>query len=102
MGVFDDDVTAVLADLKAMGETVTVTIGNETVDGIKAVLEQEEVAGNGMRIKRSLKTVLIVKGGLGGLATKAAITVGGNAGIVHDFEPEGEDDRMTQIVYVET
>ena len=102
MGAFDDDVTAVFADLKAMGETVAVTIGNETVDGIKAVLEQEEIAGNGMRIKRSLKTVLIKKDGLSGLASKVAITVGGNAGFVHDFEPEGDDDRMTQIIYVET
>ncbi len=103
MGVFDDDITNMLADLDAVdgSEVVKVTIGNESVDGIIDVLETADDAG-GFTVKRNQKSVVIKKGGLSALASKVAITVAGNAGFVHDFEPEGEDDRMTRILYVET
>ena len=102
MGFLADDIANALADIKGMDatEVVKVTIGSESVDGIVDVLETADEAG--LTVKRNQKSVLIVKGGLSALASKVAITVGGNAGFVHDFEPEGEDDRMTRILYVET
>ena len=102
MGLFDDDIANALADLDGVdgSEVVTVTIGNETVDGIIDVLETADDAG-GFSVKRNQKSVVIKKSGLSALASKVAITVGGTAGIVQDFEPEGEDDRMTRILYVE-
>ncbi len=102
MGVFDDDITNALADLDAIdgSEVVDVTVAGTTVDGIVDVLETADEGG--LTVKRNQKSVVIKKGGLSALASKVAITVGGNAGFVHDFEPEGEDDRMTRILYVET
>ena len=102
MGFLADDIANALTDIKGMDatEVVKVTIGSESVDGIVDVLETADEAG--LTVKRNQKSVLIVKGGLSALASKVAITVGGNAGFVHDSEPEGEDDRMTRILYVET
>ena len=102
MGVFDDDIANALADLKGVDSTevVDVTISGVTVDGIVDVLETADEGG--LIVKRNQKSVVIVKDGLSALASKVAVTVGGNAGFVHDFEPEGEDDRMTRILYVET
>ena len=103
MGVFADDIANALTDIKGMDatEVVAVTISGKTVDGIIDVLETADDVG-GFAVKRNQKSVVIKKGGLPSLASKVAITVGGNAGFVHDFEPEGEDDRMTRILYVET
>ena len=102
MGFLADDIANALTDIKGMDatEVVAVTIAGTTVDGIVDVLETADEAG--LTVKRNQKSVLIVKGGLSALASKVAITVGGNAGFVHNFEPEGEDDRMTRILYVET
>lgn len=102
MGFLADDIANALADIKGMDatEVVDVTIAGTTVNGIVDVLETADEAG--LTVKRNQKSVLIVKGGLPSLASKVAITVGGNAGFVHNFEPEGEDDRMTRILYVET
>ncbi len=102
MGVFDDDITNILTDLDGVdgSEVVDVVIAGTTVDGIVDVLETADEGG--LTVKRNQKSVVIKKGGLSSLASKVAITVGGNAGFVHDFEPEGEDDRMTRILYVET
>ena len=103
MGLFDDDIANALTDLDGVdgSEVVDVTISGTTVDGIVDVLETADDAG-GFAVKRNQKSVVIKKGGLPSLASKVAITVGGNAGFVHDFEPEAEDDRMTRILYVET
>ncbi len=103
MGVFDDDIASAITDLDGVdgSEVVAVTISGTTVDGIIDVLETADDAG-GFTVKRNQKSVVIKKGGLPSLASKVAITVGGNAGVVHNFEPEGEDDRMTRILYVET
>ena len=103
MGQFDDDITNALTDLDGVdgSDVVDVTVDGTTVDGIVDVLETADDAG-GFSVKRNQKSVVIKKSGLPSLASKVAITVGGNAGIVHDFEPEGEDDRMTRILYVET
>ena len=102
MGVFDDDITNILTDLDGVdgSEVVDVVIAGTTVDGIVDVLETADEGG--LTVKRNQKSVVIKKGGLSSLASKVAITVGGNAGFVHNFEPEGEDDRMTRILYVET
>ena len=102
MGFLADDIANALADLKGMDSTevVDVTIAGVTVDGIVDVLETADEGG--LIVKRNQKSVVIVKDGLSALASEVAITVGGNAGFVHDFEPEGEDDRMTRILYVET
>ena len=102
MGFLADDIANALADIKGMDSTevVDVTISGVTVDGIVDVLETADEGG--IIVKRNQKSVVIVKDGLSALASKVAITVGGNAGFVHDFEPEGEDDRMTRILYVET
>ena len=102
MGFLADDIANALTDIKGMDatEVVAVTIAGVTVNGIVDVLETANEAG--LTVKRNQKSVLIKKGGLSALASKVAITVGGNAGFVHDFEPEGEDDRMTRILYVET
>ncbi|KKK63123.1 hypothetical protein LCGC14_2997470 [marine sediment metagenome] len=102
MGVFDDDITNILTDLDGVdgSEVVDVVIAGTTVDGIVDVLETADEGG--LTVKRNQKSVVIKKGGLSSLASKVAITVGGNAGFVHDYEPEGEDDRMTRILYVET
>ena len=103
MGVLADDIANALADIKGMDSTevVDVTIAGTTVDGIVDVLETAD-EGGGLIVKRNQKSVVIVKDGLSALASEVAITVGGNAGFVHDSEPEGEDDRMTRILYVET
>ena len=102
MGVFDDDITNILTDLDGVdgSEVVDVVIAGTTVDGIVDVLETADEGG--LTVKRNQKSVVIKKGGLPSLASKVAITVGGNAGFVHNYEPEGEDDRMTRILYVET
>ena len=102
MGVFDDDIANALTDLDGVdgSEVVDVTVDGTTVDGVVDVLETADEGG--IIVKRNQKSVVIKKGGLPSLASKVAITVGGNAGFVHDFEPEGEDDRMTRILYVET
>ena len=102
MGFLADDIANALTDIKGMDSTevVDVTISGVTVDGIVDVLETADEGG--IIVKRNQKSVVIVKDGLSALASKVAITVGGNAGFVHDFEPEGEDDRMTRILYVET
>ena len=102
MGFLADDIANALADIKGMDSTevVDVTISGVTVDGIVDVLETADEGG--LIVKRNQKSVVIVKDGLSALASKVAITVGENAGFVHDFEPEGEDDRMTRILYVET
>ena len=102
MGFLADDIASALADIKGMDSTevVDVTISGVTVDGIVDVLETADEGG--IIVKRNQKSVVIVKDGLSALASKVAITVGENAGFVHDFEPEGEDDRMTRILYVET
>ena len=102
MGFLADDIANALTDIKGMDSTevVDVTISGVTVDGIVDVLETADEGG--LIVKRNQKSVVIVKDGLSALASKVAITVGGNAGFVHDFEPEGEDDRMTRILYVET
>ena len=102
MGFLADDIANALTDIKGMDSTevVDVTISGVTVDGIVDVLETADEGG--LIVKRNQKSVVIVKDGLSALATKVAITVGENAGFVHDFEPEGEDDRMTRILYVET
>ena len=102
MGFLTDDIASALADIKGMDSTevVDVTISGVTVDGIVDVLETADEGG--IIVKRNQKSVVIVKDGLSALASKVAITVGGNAGFVHDFEPEAEDDRMTRILYVET
>ena len=102
MGFLADDIASALADIKGMDSTevVDVTISGVTVDGIVDVLETADEGG--IIVKRNQKSVVIVKDGLSALASKVAITVGGNAGFVHDFEPEAEDDRMTRILYVET
>lgn len=103
MGFLDDDIANALTDIKGMDatEVVAVTIAGTTVDGIIDVLETADDAG-GFSVKRNQKSVVVVKGGLPSLASQVAITVGGNAGVVQDSEPEGEDDRMTRILYVET
>ena len=102
MGFLADDIANALADIKGMDSTevVDVTIGGVTVDGIVDVLETADEGG--LIVQRNQKSVVIVKDGLSALASKVAITVGGNAGFVHNFEPEAEDDRMTRILYVET
>ena len=102
MGFLADDIANALTDIKGMDSTevVDVTISGVTVDGIVDVLETADEGG--IIVKRNQKSVVSVKDGLSALASKVAITVGGNAGFVHDFEPEGEDDRMTRILYVET
>ena len=102
MGFLADDIANALADIKGMDSTevVDVTISGVTVDGIVDVLETADEGG--LIVKRNQKSVVIVKDVLSALASKVAITVGGNAGFVHNFEPEGEDDRMTRILYVET
>ena len=102
MGFLADDIANALTDIKGMDSTevVDVTISGVTVDGIVDVLETADEGG--IIVKRNQKSVVIVKDGLSALASEVAITVGGNAGFVHDFEPEGEDDRMTRILYVET
>ena len=102
MGFLADDIATALTDIKGMDSTevVDVTISGVTVDGIVDVLETADEGG--LIVKRNQKSVVIKKGGLSALASKVAITVGENAGFVHDFEPEGEDDRMTRILYVET
>ena len=102
MGFLADDIANALTDIKGMDSTevVGVTISGVTVDGIVDVLETADEGG--LIVKRNQKSVVIVKDGLSALASKVAITVGENAGFVHDFEPEGEDDRMTRILYVET
>ena len=102
MGFLADDIANALTDIKGMDSTevVDVTISGVTVDGIVDVLETADEGG--LIVQRNQKSVVIVKDGLSALASKVAITVGGNAGFVHDFEPEGEDDRMTRILYVET
>ena len=102
MGFLTDDIANALVDIKGMDSTevVDVTIGGVTVDGIVDVLETADEGG--LIVQRNQKSVVIVKDGLSALASKVAITVGGNAGFVHNFEPEAEDDRMTRILYVET
>ena len=102
MGFLADDIANALTDIKGMDSTevVGVTISGVTVDGIVDVLETADEGG--VIVKRNQKSVVIVKDGLSALASKVAITVGDNAGFVHDFEPEGEEDRMTRILYVET
>ena len=93
-----------LTDLKGVDatEVIRVTIAGETVDGIIDILEAADDVGSGFSVKRNKKSVVIKKDGLPSLASQVAIVVDGNAGVVHDFEPEGEDDRMTRIFYVET
>ena len=102
MGFLADDIANALTDIKGMDSTevVGVTISGVTVDGIVDVLETADEGG--LIVKRNQKSVVIVKDGLSALASKVAITVGENAGFVHDFEPEGEDNLMTRILYVET
>ncbi len=102
MGVFADDVASMLTDLKGVDatEVIAVTIAGTTVDGIIDILEEADEVGSGFAVKRNKTSVVIQKDGLASLASQVAIVVDGNAGFVHDFEPEGEDDRMTRIFYV--
>lgn len=97
MGHFgESDITAMLADLAEAGATVAVTIGETTVNGL---LDHQavEVLGDEMPgVIANEKGVHVKTGSLPGLASGAAITVGGTAYIVRESLPYG-DGAMTRI-----
>lgn len=101
MGVFDDDVANALNDLKGIDSTevVKVTIGTTTVDGIRDV--EEDVVGAGEFERKVQRTTVLIKaGGFSSteLVEGATLTLDGVDYVVHDWEPEGVDGRMTAIM----
>ncbi len=100
MGVFADDITSMFNDLQGIDSTevVDISIGGTTVDGIVDVEEDVLEGGGGIDRKSQVTFVRIAKGGLGAaLMNGAKIVVNSVDYIVHDFYPDGPDNRMTVI-----
>ena len=99
MGVFDDDITNMLADLDAVdgSEVVDIEIGGTTVNGTVDV-EQDIIEGGGIDRASEVTFVRIKQGGLGAaLRNGAKIVVDSVNYVVHNFYPDGPDNRMTVI-----
>lgn len=94
MALGDDDIDAILADLKALGEAVDVVLGANTVQGVFRG-SQELLSGEGGQVERV--PVVEIKTGLAGLAIGATLTVGGTNYTVRDVVP-GDDAGMVTVV----
>lgn len=98
MGLFDDDIDAILTDLAVIDATASIVVvqGGDTTKGIRQTIEEVDGVGD-MNRKVLRQTVVVRKGTLTTLATDAAITVDGDSFTVRDFEPENSDNRLTRI-----
>ncbi len=97
MGILENDVTAILADAKALGAAVSVAVGATTVNGIRDDQDLVHPGFEGVAVVDRERSVLVKTGALASLANDAAITVDGTAYSVRRFEREPPDGLLTRI-----
>ena len=100
MGLLDDDLDAVLADLEQLGETVTIVLGVQAVEAIRDVTDEAPALLAELRAPADAVVVLVKQGSLTGLAIDAACTVDAVAYVVRHYGPGKVDNRLTRVVLV--
>jgi hypothetical protein len=97
-----NDITAMIADLAAMGATVAVAFSPagqpaSSVDGLRDRDVIELLGGEGAGIAATDDAVSIQTGALPGMVVGSPITIDGVAYTVHAMQPYG-DGAMTRIL----
>jgi hypothetical protein len=101
VSLFDDDVAAILTDLAALGEAVTVVFGGVTIQGIRDYSDADLDLLAELRMPRDAIIVRLARGALA-LETEDVCTVDAVAYTVRDHRPDGVDGRLTRYILVPT
>ena len=103
MSVVDDDLAAAFDDLAATGITVAVTVGADTVQGIRRSAEFLEDNGQRITFGDTEREVLVESPVPASFVAHAAGTIDGVAVELRELRPHVESgERWTRIIYVET
>lgn len=98
MAMFADDLEAVMTDLAALGETVSVVAGSTTIDAIKRIGDLTGTDESGLVVEVDGESFLMIAGALS-LSVNQAITIDGTAARVRWVQPEPPDGRFTRVAY---
>ena len=99
MGILEDDVDALLADLALFGESVDVVYSGSTVKGYVDIGDGFETDEAGLSIELRGRSV-VVKTGAIAPSVGDTITVGGVGYSIREISPVPRDGRMTRYALV--